>query len=186
MDPGQCAACAGTAHQVYEFVTRRYLACISDDARGDETVVEVDMGGEAFSGSGTHGGSARVVVASLAARLARPTRGKKRTAARTRDGACVLRHRLLTLDAGRAVCRRGVLDMAGLVVTARNYLDVYPYEQWSNRTIPPLQLHERFVPAGLELQPGQTTAPDMLSEADLITLMDKNGIGERAWDAPSA
>jgi DNA topoisomerase III len=66
---------------------------------------------------------------------------------------------------------------AGLVITARNYLDVYPYDQWSNRTVPPFQRGERVVPTSLELQPGATTAPDMLSEADLITLMDKNGIG---------
>ena len=37
---------------MYEFVTRRYLACVSDDARGDETVVEVEIGGELFSASG--------------------------------------------------------------------------------------------------------------------------------------
>jgi DNA topoisomerase III len=42
----------GNDRTVYEFVTRRYLACISDDARGDETVVEVELGGESFSASG--------------------------------------------------------------------------------------------------------------------------------------
>ena len=57
-----CSGCAGRAAepvdgvvpgaQVYEFVTRRYLACISDDARGDETVLELEMGGEIFSASG--------------------------------------------------------------------------------------------------------------------------------------
>ena len=55
---------------------------------------------------------------------------------------------------------------------------MYPYEQWSNRTVPPFRLHERFTPTAVELLPGQTTPPEMLTEADLINLMDKNGIGK--------
>ena len=70
------------------------------------------------------------------------------------------------------------------MITARNYLEVYVYEQWSNRTVPQFQLHERFPPTALELVPGATTAPDMLSEADLITLMDKNGIGTFRPETP--
>lgn len=33
---------------VFEFVTRRFLACCADDARGRETRVEVNISGEVF------------------------------------------------------------------------------------------------------------------------------------------
>lgn len=38
--------------RVYEFVVRRFLACCSEDAKGEGTDVEIDWGGEAFR---THG-----------------------------------------------------------------------------------------------------------------------------------
>lgn len=38
--------------KVYEFVVRRFLACCSDDARGELTSVEIDYGGEQFHASG--------------------------------------------------------------------------------------------------------------------------------------
>lgn len=38
--------------RVYEFVVRRFLACCSEDAKGEATDVEVDYGGETFR---THG-----------------------------------------------------------------------------------------------------------------------------------
>lgn len=45
---------AGDEKRVYEFVTRRYLACCSKDAEGWETTVEVKCGGEFFSASGAY------------------------------------------------------------------------------------------------------------------------------------
>lgn len=33
------------------------------------------------------------------------------------------------------------------------------------------------MPTGLEMIDGHTTAPNLLTEADLISLMDKHGIG---------
>lgn len=38
--------------RVYEFVTRRFLACCSEDAKGETTTVELEWGGEIFSASG--------------------------------------------------------------------------------------------------------------------------------------
>lgn len=35
------------------------------------------------------------------------------------------------------------------------------------------------MPDVCELREGQTTQPSLLTEADLVSLMDKNGIGER-------
>ena len=37
---------------------------------------------------------------------------------------------------------------------------------------------EEFIPSVCELKEGQTTRPNLLTEADLVGLMDKNGIGK--------
>ena len=60
----------------------------------------------------------------------------------------------------------------------RNYLDVYPYDKWSSKELPDFQEGEEFVPSVCELREGQTSKPSLLTEADLVGLMDKNGIGE--------
>lgn len=43
----------GDESRVYEFVARRYLACISDDAKGVESSVELSVGSEIFSAKGS-------------------------------------------------------------------------------------------------------------------------------------
>jgi DNA topoisomerase-3 len=63
------------------------------------------------------------------------------------------------------------------MITERNYLDVYPYDKWSESTIPLLNEGEVIVPDKLMMEEGETSAPNLLSEADLISVMDKNGIG---------
>jgi DNA topoisomerase IA len=37
---------------------------------------------------------------------------------------------------------------------------------------------ETFFPSVCELREGKTCSPNLLTEADLVNLMDKNGIGE--------
>lgn len=106
--------------RVYEFITRRFLACCSDDAKGQATDIDIQYGDEIF---GAH----------------------------------------------------------GVVVLARNYLDVYPYENWTNSTtLPKFNLHEVFEPTQAMMTEGKTTAPGYLTEPDLIALMDANGIGTDA------
>lgn len=61
---------------------------------------------------------------------------------------------------------------------ARNYLDVYPYDKWNGKVIPDFTEGEEFTPSVCELREGETSRPAYLTEADLVTLMDKNGIGE--------
>ncbi|KAH7920702.1 prokaryotic type I DNA topoisomerase [Leucogyrophana mollusca] len=110
---------AGDEKKVYEFITRRFLACCSKDAEGSETKVEVEYGGEEFTAT-------------------------------------------------------------GLIVLQRNYLEVYPYDKWTGKEIPAFVEGEEFVPTVCKVQDGVTSAPSLLTEADLVTLMDKNGIGTDA------
>lgn len=110
---------AGEEKRLYEFITRHFLACCSDDARGEQTTVEIEIAGERF-------------------------------------------------------------HCEGLVVLEKNYLDVYPYENWHDKGIPLFQQGEQFIPDTLTMQEGATTPPKLLTEAELIALMDSNGIGTDA------
>ena len=105
--------------QIFEFITRRFLACCSDDAKGQSTRISVELGGEIFHGT-------------------------------------------------------------GLIVEQRNYLDVYTYDKWNTNEIIAAEVNEFIRPKSVLVKNGQTTAPPLLSEADLISTMDKNGIGTDA------
>lgn len=99
---------------------RRFLACCSDDAKGESTLVEIEYGDETFF-------------------------------------------------------------TKGLLVVQRNYLDVYPYEKWeSSQQLPQFALHETFEPTEANIVDGETSAPGYLTEPELISLMDANGIGTDA------
>ncbi|XP_051905164.1 DNA topoisomerase 3-alpha [Hippocampus zosterae] len=112
----------GNEGRVYEFVVRHFLACLSQDALGQETVVDIDIAQEKFSTS-------------------------------------------------------------GLMIVARNYLDVYPYDRWSAKVIPVYEQGSQFQPSTIEMVDGQTSPPQLLTEADLISLMEKHGIGTDATHA---
>ena len=106
--------------RVYEFVTRRFLACCSEDAKGEATDVELDWANEIFH---TH----------------------------------------------------------GLIVLARNYLNVYVYDKWeSSQELPLFNVGETFEPTEAIMTEGKTTPPGYLTEPELIGLMDANGIGTDA------
>jgi DNA topoisomerase-3 len=69
----------------------------------------------------------------------------------------------------------------GLVVTERNYLDVYPYDKWtSSQRLPAFTQGETIMPSSLEMVEGKSSAPHFLTEPELIALMDANGIGTDA------
>ncbi|XP_032778336.2 LOW QUALITY PROTEIN: DNA topoisomerase 3-alpha [Daphnia magna] len=108
--------------KLYEFIVRHFLACVSKDAQGYETVAEIQIQEEGFVAS-------------------------------------------------------------GLQIVARNYLEVYPYERWSDRSLPLLNQGEQFTPTSITMEEGATCAPQLLSEADLISLMEKHGIGTDATHA---
>lgn len=115
------AACSSPQeHQVYTFIVRRFLACCSDDARGFQSEVELEIGNERF------------------------------------------------------VAR-------GLMVTERNYLEVYPYDRWeSSEQLPTFVQGELLAPDECMMTNGTTSPPSYLTEPELIGLMDANGIGTDA------
>ncbi|KAL9957422.1 hypothetical protein ACROYT_G039055 [Oculina patagonica] len=112
----------GNEKRLYEFIVRHFLACCSEDAKGQETNVEIEIAGEKFSAT-------------------------------------------------------------GLMIIARNYLDVYPYDKWNAKTIPVYNQGEEFQPSSIEMVDGETKPPPLLTEADLIGLMEKHGIGTDATHA---
>lgn len=113
---------SGDEKRVYELIVRHFLACVSKDATGSETIVTVNVADEEFTAN-------------------------------------------------------------GLIVFERNYLEVYIYEKWNSKEIHQYQMGNTFVPTELLLHEGSTTAPSMLTEADLIALMEKHGIGTDATHA---
>lgn len=67
----------------------------------------------------------------------------------------------------------------GLMITERNWLDVYPFESWNAKRVPLLRVGDTFRPKML-MSESSTSAPQPITESDLIALMDRNGIGTDA------
>lgn len=57
------------------------------------------------------------------------------------------------------------------------------YDKWSAKQIHNYEQNQRFEPTEISLHEGATTAPPLLTEADLIALMEKHGIGTDATHA---
>jgi DNA topoisomerase III len=109
----------GDDKKVYDYVTRRFLACCSKDAMGQQTTVALDVAGESFHAT-------------------------------------------------------------GVIVLERNYLDVFVYDKWETNVLPDFEEGDTFLPTSCLLKEGETSRPKLLTEADLVALMDKNGIGTDA------
>ncbi|XP_050100491.1 DNA topoisomerase 3-alpha [Anopheles aquasalis] len=114
---------SGDEWRVYELIARHFLACVSRDATGSETIVNV------------------------------------------------------------VVADEEEFTASGLCIYERNYLEVYPYDRWNAKEIHAYRVGYTFEPTELGLHEGSTTAPNMLTEADLIALMEKHGIGTDATHA---
>lgn len=69
----------------------------------------------------------------------------------------------------------------GLIVLEKNYLNVFIYDKWDNTAeLPKFTRGEVFQPTEASMTEGKTSPPNYLTEADLIALMDANGIGTDA------
>ncbi|KAM0679784.1 Karyopherin transporter [Glugoides intestinalis] len=113
----------GDERKVFEFISRRFLGCISENARGVETEYKMKI----------------------------------------------------DLKEGRGE----IFQSKGLIITERNYLDVYIYEKWEMKEVGEFRVDE-VVENNVVLTEGKTTVPEYLTESDLIGLMDKHGIGTDA------
>ena len=71
-------------------------------------------------------------------------------------------------------------ECKGIRITELNYLLVYKYEKWTEQDIAPFRQGEILPIKEFLMKEGSTSAPLLLSESDLITCMDKNGIGTDA------
>ncbi|EDO14660.1 hypothetical protein Kpol_340p7 [Vanderwaltozyma polyspora DSM 70294] len=70
---------------------------------------------------------------------------------------------------------------SGLVVLERNFLDVYPWAKWeSTKQLPRLEMNEICTIGKAEMKSGKTSPPKPMTESELISLMDVNGIGTDA------
>ena len=68
----------------------------------------------------------------------------------------------------------------GLIIEDKGYLEIYPFDYWSNSYVPNFIEGEIITPYSLNMETGITSPPNFLTEAELISLMDKNGIGTDA------
>jgi DNA topoisomerase III len=71
----------------------------------------------------------------------------------------------------------------GLMILERNWLEIYqPWERWSTGQgeLPRVSVGSRIRPHSFLMKEGRTTAPQPISEVELISLMDRNGIGTDA------
>jgi DNA topoisomerase len=110
---------SGTDAKIYEFITRRFLACCATDAEGLKTDLTLILASERFFAHGT-------------------------------------------------------------VVLNLNYMEVYIYDKWHSAPLPTFIEGEPVAISSLIMTSGRTSPGVLLSEADLISTMDKNGIGTDA------
>lgn len=71
----------------------------------------------------------------------------------------------------------------GLMILHKNWLEIYqPWERWSTGQgeLPPLQVGSRITPTSFLMKEGRTGPPQLISEVELISLMDRHGIGTDA------
>lgn len=72
---------------------------------------------------------------------------------------------------------------SGLIIHELNYLEVYVYFKWNAKEIPKFLVNEEFIPNSVLMNESKTVPPKLLTESELIALMEKHGIGTDATHA---
>jgi DNA topoisomerase-3 len=70
--------------------------------------------------------------------------------------------------------------LEGVTVVHRGFLEIATWSAVATKTIPELVEGTNVSLQSVDIEEGQTEAPDFLTESELITLMEKNGIGTDA------
>ncbi|KAL7711865.1 DNA topoisomerase [Entamoeba marina] len=68
----------------------------------------------------------------------------------------------------------------GTVMQKRGFLDIFPFRKCTTKELPQFTKGERVNVQKYEIGSGETTPPKPITEPELISLMDKNGIGTDA------
>lgn len=95
--------------------------------------------------------------------------------------SCDAKGSLSTISIGIPDASGERFNTSGLMILERNWLDVYSqYEQWHANKVPVLRVGDAFQLKSLLMAEGRTCPPQPISESELISTMDKNGIGTDA------
>lgn len=74
-----------------------------------------------------------------------------------------------------------LFSASGLIILNKGYMEIYPWDKWTSDTIPEfISEGAQLAISKIKLNEKHTTKPNLLTEAELITLMEKNGIGTDA------
>lgn len=76
--------------------------------------------------------------------------------------------------------REEPFDSSGTVLKAAGWLEIYPFETRKDKLLPFVEEKEKVDVKKLSNIKSKTSPPKKLTEAELLTLMDKHGIGTKA------
>lgn len=67
-----------------------------------------------------------------------------------------------------------------MIIEDKGFLEIYTYDNWYGNHLPKVNVNDEYEPKTLNLVISKTSPPNFLSESELISAMDKNGIGTDA------
>ena len=150
--------------KVYDLIVRHFLAACSKDAKGNTTTVKIRIpAGPSLNQTKNIDSSSSCFEES------------KGFEDGNEDSSSII------TPQNNENAHYEIFSASGLMVLERNYLDIYSkFDYWNAVKIPVFQIGDTFVPKTLLLVDGETSPPTPISESELISVMDKNGIGTDA------